>query len=78
MARTFLVAAAGVAAAFMSTAASAQPYGLPYPNPYYEGRSGFGAPPRYCEKLCVQDTSPCDSPEYKRADGRCTDPLRRF
>jgi hypothetical protein len=24
-----------------------------------------------CQKLCNTDTSPCDPPEFKRADGRC-------
>ena len=25
----------------------------------------------YCQPLCTQDVSPCDPPEFKRADGRC-------
>ena len=61
-----------------ATAALAQgfaPYNGLYPNPRYEGRSGFGAPPQYCQQLCAQDTVPCDPPEYKRADGRCTNPI---
>jgi len=37
---------------------------------YYSPRAeGF-----YCVKECTQDTSPCDPPEFKRTDGRCTSP----
>ena len=50
-----------------------------YPNPYYRGgRRAFGDPAPYCQKLCLQDFAPCDPPEYKRADGRCTNPTYRF
>ena len=71
----------GLASLLMSAPAIAQqagPYRGTYPNPAYEGRSGFGSPPPYCQKLCTQDVTPCDPPEYKRADGRCNDPLNRF
>ncbi len=43
--------------------------------PSLEGRSVYGgplAPPRFCEKLCERDTSPCDPPNFKQADGRCS------
>ena len=37
--------------------------------------SPYGARGRaYCQKLCNLDMSPCDPPEFKRADGRCTAP----
>ena len=67
------IASASILAA---TAAFAQPvpYRGVYPNPYYEGRSAFGDPAPYCQKLCTQDFAPCDPPEYKRADARCTNP----
>jgi hypothetical protein len=38
----------------------------PYATPY--GRA-------YCQKLCALDMTPCDPPEFKRADGRCTNPV---
>ena len=28
----------------------------------------------YCRPMCAQDTSPCDSPAQKAADGRCSNP----
>lgn len=28
-----------------------------------------------CVKLCRRDSSPCDPPEFKRADGRCDVPF---
>jgi hypothetical protein len=45
-------------------------YDGPSYSPYY------GAPARafYCVKDCTQDTSPCDPPEFKRTDGRCSNP----
>ena len=58
--------------------APGRPYRGVYPNPYYTGQRGFGAPAAYCQKLCLQDFAPCDPPEYKRADGRCTNPGYRY
>ena len=29
----------------------------------------------YCQPMCTFDMTPCDPPEYKRADGRCSSPL---
>lgn len=52
-----------------------QPYRGFFPNPFYDGRTGFGAPTQYCQKLCSTDYSPCDPPEFKHADGRCTNPV---
>lgn len=28
-----------------------------------------------CQPMCPFDMTPCDPPEYKRADGRCASPL---
>ncbi|HMN72123.1 MAG TPA: hypothetical protein PKA55_09690 [Rhodoblastus sp.] len=28
-----------------------------------------------CRPMCTWDVTPCDPPEYKRADGRCASPL---
>ena len=40
------------------------------------GREAFnpneGLQPNGCVKLCPLDTNPCDPPEFKRADGRCS------
>ena len=55
--------------------ASAQYY---YRGPAIYAEQGYSPYARagrsYCIKECVQDTSPCDPPEYKRTDGRCTSP----
>lgn len=42
------------------------------PPPY----QSYMAPARgfYCVKSCERDLSPCDPPEFKRADSRCTSP----
>lgn len=78
------IGAAAIGAAMVCAVpslAGAQPYYRPYGPPAYapygaydQGRSVYGAP-RVCQKLCSRDLSPCDPPEFKRADGRCTDPL---
>ena len=70
---------AAVAVTFLAPAASAQYYRRGpaiYASPT-SPYSGYAAPARgfYCVRECVQDTSPCDPPEYKRTDGRCTSPL---
>jgi hypothetical protein len=39
-----------------------------------EGRTVY-APQRVCVPLCNMDTSPCDPPEFKHADGRCDYPM---
>jgi hypothetical protein len=39
-----------------------------------EGRTVY-APQRVCMPLCSMDTSPCDAPEFKHADGRCDYPM---
>ncbi len=28
----------------------------------------------YCQPMCAEDMSPCDSPSQKAADGRCSSP----
>lgn len=73
----FALVSAAILASGAFTSADAQgvvPYRGVYPNPYYEGRSAFGDPAPYCQKLCTQDFAPCDPPEYKHADGRCNNP----
>jgi hypothetical protein len=39
-----------------------------------EGRTVY-APQRVCVPLCSMDTSPCDPPEFKHADGCCGYPM---
>jgi hypothetical protein len=39
-----------------------------------EGRTVY-APQRVCQPLCSADTSPCDPPQFKAADGRCDYPM---
>ncbi len=31
--------------------------------------------PGMCRPMCTFDVAPCDPPEFKRADGRCTSPV---
>jgi hypothetical protein len=40
------------------------PYSEPYGEPY-AGR---------CRPMCAEDATPCDSPQQKAADGRCSSP----
>ena len=40
-----------------------------------EGRSVYAPAQRVCIPLCSMDTSPCDPPEFKHADGRCGYPM---
>lgn len=42
---------------------------------YEEGRSVYAPPQSACIPLCSRDTSPCDPPYFKAADGRCDYPL---
>ena len=77
------VAAAAVLAPLLVSPASARVYNE---GPYqggaaaaqynYEryGTTGYaqdGDVRNTCVKLCRRDTSPCDPPEFKAADGRC-------
>jgi hypothetical protein len=43
--------------------------------PYEEGRSVYAPPQSACIPLCARDTSPCDPPYFKAADGRCDYPM---
>ena len=45
-----------------------------YAPPPDEGRS-VAPPQSACVPLCSMDTSPCDPPEFKHADGRCDYPM---
>ena len=69
------IALAALAAAGFAAPASAQydRYARPAYTPpaYYSGAASRGA---YCQALCPTDMSPCDPPEFKRTDGRCTNP----
>ena len=69
-----LALAATASGAFAQAGSAPVPYGYA---PYYEGRSVYGTPiyGGTCQRLCSADTSPCDPPEYKRTDGRCTNPV---
>ena len=71
--RIGLALAALAAAAFAAPPASAQYYHTRRPAyaapDYYAPAAGF-----YCRPLCPQDVTPCDPPEFKRADGRCVNP----
>jgi hypothetical protein len=42
---------------------------------YEEGRSVYAPPQSACMPLCSRDTSPCDPPYFKAADGRCDYPM---
>ncbi len=66
------VAAAGLAAA-PAAAQYYRPRGPVYAPPAY---STYGAAyGGYCVKMCPQDVTPCDPPEFKRTDGRCANPF---
>ena len=65
--------------ALVAPTASAQFYPRYHPvyvSPDYAGPAYYSArgPAFYCPKDCAQDTSPCDPPEYKRTDARCSSP----
>ncbi|MDE2578196.1 MAG: hypothetical protein KGL46_05270 [Hyphomicrobiales bacterium] len=65
-----IVAGSVVAAALLTAPADARHRRYQeeaYDGPAYTQRMS----PRYCEKLCTGDVTPCDPPEYKRVDGRC-------
>ena len=75
--RIIPIAMSAAALALSASVASAQVYyrhapvyvepGYSAPAYYSSRAEGF-----YCVKECTQDTSPCDPPEFKRTDGRCT------
>jgi hypothetical protein len=79
--KTPLAFALGAAALLAALPASAQsthhrsPQGQRFQDQRFdEGRSVY-APQRVCVPLCNMDTSPCDPPEFKHADGRCDYPM---
>lgn len=51
--------------------AKARRYAAPPPEPYYEEGPARGF---YCVQLCPADMTPCDPAQFKRTDGRCTNP----
>ena len=67
------VVTAALVAAFPSAAQSHRPRHLPQPQD--EGRSVYAPPQSACIPLCSRDTSPCDPPYFKAADGRCDYPM---
>jgi hypothetical protein len=54
----------GAAALFLAAPALAQ-------STHHRSQQGQ----RVCQPLCSTDTSPCDPPEFKAADGRCAYPM---
>ncbi|MEA2840790.1 MAG: hypothetical protein QOF41_2120 [Methylobacteriaceae bacterium] len=78
--KTALAFAFGAAALLVALPASAQSHHRSYQGQrFQEQRSNEGrtvyAPQRVCVPLCNMDTSPCDPPEFKHADGRCDYPM---
>ena len=72
-ARFAVLAAAVFATALPATAQS--PHRTRHQaQPYEEGRTVY-APQNACIPLCSMDTSPCDPPQFKAADGRCDYPV---
>jgi hypothetical protein len=73
-----LASALGAAALLLALPVAAQSPHRPrhhVPPPADEGRSVYAVPQRVCIPLCSMDTSPCDPPEFKHADGRCDYPM---
>jgi hypothetical protein len=71
----FNFALAALAAFCFAAPASAQYYRYARPAyappAYYSGAAANGF---YCMPMCQSDMTPCDPPEYKRTDGRCSNP----
>jgi hypothetical protein len=71
--------AAALCAAALCTAlpaaAQSQHRGRHHGSPADEGRSVYTPPQPVCIPLCSMDTSPCDPPQFKAADGRCDYPM---
>ena len=63
------------AALVASLPAAAQTHRPRHDAPYPEGRSAYAPPAEVCIPLCARDTSPCDPPYFKAADGRCDYPM---
>ncbi len=71
-----MVAGLAAAAAVSTGAAQAQSSGYGQPYRFWDDGYSDTVPnvpdERGCVKWCFQDRSPCDPPEYKRADHRCS------
>jgi hypothetical protein len=68
----------GAAMATLASAAMAQPVYVQRRGPVYV--EDYGPPPyaspygrqaQMCQRWCPQDSTPCDPPNFKIADGRC-------
>ena len=69
-----LLTAAALAASLPAAAQSAH-RSRHYAPQSPEGRSVYAPPQPACIPLCSMDTSPCDPPQFKAADGRCDYPM---
>lgn len=67
----YLIAGAAVAAAFATPASAQRGRYYYYDEPAYAPYSRAAPAPRYCQRLCDRDFSPCDPIQFKLADGRC-------
>jgi hypothetical protein len=72
-----LVFAAALCAALLAAlpAAAQSQHRTRHYAPPDEGRSVYAPPRSVCIPLCSRDTSPCDPPYFKAADGRCDYPM---
>ena len=71
--RVLLAAASLAVIATPGMAQTNWPYGsLQSRETLFEGRSAAVDTAPACEKLCADDVNPCDPPEFKDADRRCT------
>jgi hypothetical protein len=59
----------------LPAAAQSQHRGRNHGFPADEGRSVYVPPQSTCIPLCSADTTPCDPPPFKVADGRCGSPM---
>ncbi|MBV8851062.1 MAG: hypothetical protein JOZ16_15930 [Methylobacteriaceae bacterium] len=73
IAAAHLFAAAALVAALPAAAQSQ--YRTRHAEPYQEGRTVYAPSQNACVPLCARDTSPCDPPYFKAADGRCDYPM---
>jgi hypothetical protein len=76
--KSSLAFAAVCAAALLTAlpaAAQSQHRGRNHSFPADEGRSVYVPPRSACIPLCSMDTTPCDPPQFKAADGRCGSPM---
>jgi hypothetical protein len=73
---SLMLTAAALMAALVALPAAAQSHRSRQHAPSYdEGRSVYAPPQSACVPLCSRDTSPCDPPYFKAADGRCDYPM---